>query len=68
MKNLIVKMLSAVIMAFVFAIPAFSGEELHVCPGSGESCNATITYGGEEVKVESEKDKGSGTVVVKQLN
>ncbi|RUA30561.1 MAG: hypothetical protein DSY77_14040 [Bacteroidetes bacterium] len=68
MKNLVIKLLSAIFVAFVFAIPAFSGEELHVCPGGGESCNATITYGGETVNVESEKNKGSGTVVVKQVN
>ena len=44
--------------------PSFAGDELHVCPGSGEKCEATITFRGETVKVSSAKTPGSGAVVV----
>jgi hypothetical protein len=37
---------------------------MHVCPGSGESCVAEITWGGEKIKVNSYKSKGLGTIVV----
>jgi hypothetical protein len=47
-----------------FAIPSYAGDELHVCPGSGESCQATIVFDGKEVKVSSFKTKGSGAIVV----
>jgi hypothetical protein len=42
----------------------FAGE-MHVCPGSGESCVAEIKWGGEIIKVNSFKTKGSGSIVVK---
>ncbi|MCE7056690.1 hypothetical protein LZF95_18540 [Algoriphagus sp. AGSA1] len=47
-----------------FTSSTYAGEELHVCPGSGESCEATITFEGKDVKVSSFKTKGSGTIVV----
>ena len=45
-------------------LPSFAGEELHVCPGNGEKCEASITFRGETVKVSSAKTPGSGAVVV----
>jgi hypothetical protein len=41
-------------------------QEMHVCPGTGESCNVEIAFGGNTVTVKSTKTKGGGSVVVKQ--
>jgi hypothetical protein len=46
-----------------FTNTSYAGE-MHVCPGSGESCVAEITWGGEKIKVNSYKSKGLGTIVV----
>ena len=39
-------------------------QSMHVCPGTGESCIAEITFGDYTVTVKSSKSKGSGSVVV----
>jgi hypothetical protein len=66
MKKVILKS-SVVILTLLgtyFTSPSYAGEELHVCPGTGESCEATITFDGKEVKVSSFKTKGSGSIVL----
>ncbi|MFT4857268.1 MAG: uncharacterized lipoprotein YehR (DUF1307 family) [Algoriphagus sp.] len=67
MKKLILKS-SVVVLTLLgvyFTSPSYAEEELHVCPGSGEKCEATITYKGDTVKVSSAKSPGSGSIVVK---
>lgn len=48
-----------------FEVESAEGEEMHVCPGSGEACVGELQWKGETIKVNSYKTKGSGTVVVK---
>ncbi len=62
-KGLVLAFSLAIVGSF-FSSPSVAGDELHVCPGSGESCQATITYNGQDVKVSSFKTKGSGAIVV----
>ncbi|GEM_PF-1937354 len=71
MKKVVLKS-SVVILTLLgtyFTSPSYAGEELageelHVCPGNGEKCEATITFQGKTVKVSSAKTPGSGSIVV----
>lgn len=66
----IIALLFTVSSSAIFASEASlegGGDELHVCPGNGETCDATITYNGETIKVISSKTKGSGTAVLKPV-
>jgi|SaaInl47_10m_RNA_FD_contig_31_717887_length_309_multi_3_in_0_out_0_1 hypothetical protein len=50
----------------LFTNETTEAQTINVCPGSGESCNAEITFGGDTVKVKSVKNKGGGTIVITQ--
>ncbi len=45
----------------IFSIIARSGGTVHICPGSGISCEVTT---GEGDQVRSEKDKDKGSIIV----
>lgn len=66
MKKVVLKS-SVVILTLLgtyFTSPSYAGKTLHVCPGNGEKCEATITFQGKTVKVSSAKTPGSGSIVV----
>ena len=57
--------ISMIFASLFFGNISFAQGEMHVCPGTGESCEAVIKFEGKDVKISSFKTKGSGTVVVK---
>ena len=53
------------VAAMVFSIEtAQATTTYHICPGSGESCNAEVEVDGKVLKVRSVKTKGGDTVTV----
>jgi|GEM_PF-6146579 len=58
------KLILVVFCACFIKQVAFGDVVIQVCPGSPEACKGTATVNGKPVEVNSEKNKGSGSVVM----
>jgi len=63
------KIISSVLLVTILVTKlwAFAGKEIHYCVGSPEKCVADITVDGIKIHLESLKDKGSATVIIKEM-
>lgn len=56
-------LLTICLVAFIY-IASGQGGTVHVCPGSGTTCNITIQQDGETKKISSEKNSDGGSVII----